>query len=846
MDAPRIVVLVLLLLILWASPETKTVSPSQQRQLDRFLIQERHDLAVLQRSGYGDLDAGQNKWVNVTGLREQDGYAWDLLPKVQERVRQQAETISSAWHVSTGLENNDIADDRISTSNASFTAISPDQRTPLYHNLTSIVHGRWVRSKVATDSPAPRLNLTKLVPDVMYTTNHYSRNITGLEGELRIRIRDTEDEESSTSDTSLKQIIADVTVQDKSSSGDGWEMAMHGVHHLLDGSVVLVTTSRRFAGIFALPHFALSPQSFTSTRQLLNQSLIETIELQERASETNTFSPWSSSPLSQSDLLFPTPKCEYIVYLQQHLINAASSDVESIESELRHPTGRWNVPSPPVKMSAVLFSPDCGFVLESKGPPDFAPQYGQHLQGPKMETYLRSSRRAILAFAVTICAQLWFLLRQMKDASTPSTRSRISFYTVSMMTMGDGFVCMSLLITSALGDSVFLPMVATAFIAFLCVSFFGMKFLMDIWTVQAPERDERRRQQERRDAAASLASAPSASTPSTEAASTALDTLPLPVTAPRPASSDVPSTMTPQAPEANVRDQPSTTQGTIQPVPTVDRARQELSALYTRFYLLLVLLLFLTLYSTMWPPLLRKLYIRLLSICYLSYYIPQIHRNIIRNCRKPFQWRFVAGQAVLRLLPFSYFYLHEDNVLFVETNSNWMLVLVGWVWIQVCILVSQELFGPRCLVPKTLSGLFPAAYDYHPILREDEENGNSMPLGFTQATTASSQEVTSAMPSSFSNAAVREDKKDGHDQKGKRCFDCAICMQQLEVPVVARDTEGGSNSAAGFGAGVKELLFTHRQYMVTPCRHIFHSVCLESWMRYRLQCPICRDNLPPL
>ncbi|KAL8966694.1 MAG: hypothetical protein Q9183_003252, partial [Haloplaca sp. 2 TL-2023] len=423
MDAPRIVVLVFLLLILWASPETKTVSPSQQRQLDRLLVQERRDLALLQISSYGDLDAGQDKWINVTGLRKQDGYAWNLLPKVRERARQQAETISSAWHLSTGLENNDVVDDtKSTTSNASSSVTSPDQRAPLYHNVTSIVHGRWVRSKVAAGSPAPSLNLTNLVPNVIYNTNHYSRNITGPEGELRIRIHDTDHEKSTPSDTSLRQITADLTVQDESSSGDGWEMAMHGVHHLLDGSIVLVTTSQRFAGIFTLPQFALSRDSFISTRQLLNQSLAETIQVQESASETNTFSPWSSSPQSQSDLLFPTPHCEYIVYLQQYPINVASSNVDSIESELRHPTGRWNVPSPPVRMSAVLFSPDCGFVLESKGPPDYAPQHGQHLEGPKIETYIRSSRRAILAFAMIVCAQLWVLLRQMKDASTPSTR----------------------------------------------------------------------------------------------------------------------------------------------------------------------------------------------------------------------------------------------------------------------------------------------------------------------------------------------------------------------------------------------------------------------------------------
>ena len=71
-------------------------------------------------------------------------------------------------------------------------------------------------------------------------------------------------------------------------------------------------------------------------------------------------------------------------------------------------------------------------------------------------------------------------------------------------------------------------------------------------------------------------------------------------------------------------------------------------------------------------------------------------------------------------------------------------------------------------------------------------------------------------------------------------IDCAICCEVLEVPVVkAGETDP---AATGGVAGV----FARRAYMVTPCRHIFHSACLEGWMRFRLQCPICREELPPL
>nr|KAJ3423051.1 hypothetical protein HK105_003877 [Polyrhizophydium stewartii] len=34
-------------------------------------------------------------------------------------------------------------------------------------------------------------------------------------------------------------------------------------------------------------------------------------------------------------------------------------------------------------------------------------------------------------------------------------------------------------------------------------------------------------------------------------------------------------------------------------------------------------------------------------------------------------------------------------------------------------------------------------------------------------------------------------------------------------------------------------------YMVTPCHHIFHTECLERWMEVKLECPVCRSELPP-
>ena len=572
----------------------------------------------------------------------------------------------------------------------------------------------------------------------------------------------------------------------------------------------------------------MTENSFSLALQLLNKTLINAIERQESLSGSAALNPWSSSPRSPSDTVFPSPRCEYIVYLQQHGTGLTNAELSSIEEELRYPTGAWLPAAPPIKMTALIFSPDCGFVLESKGSPDYEPQMGTHLNGPKIESYIRQGRRCVFSFALTLCVQIFLLKRQMKDSSTPSSRSRVSFYAVVMIAMGDGFVCMAFMVGSMLVDSAFLPLISTAFLAFLCVSFFGMKFLMEIWTVQAPERQER----ERREAAANPpppAPAPHASSSTPIITAAGADTLPLPVTARRPTDTGATPVILP--PDQDTAAAEATDAITTQPTAqtTLGSARQEMGALYSRFYVLMFSIVFLSLHAMSWPNTLRSIYTNLLAFSYLSFWIPQIHRNVIRNCRKALRWEFVIGQSILRLMPFVYFYTIQDNVLFTETDTNALLVLMAWLWLQVWALISQEILGPRFFVP---NGWAPPAYDYHPVLREDadEESGASLPIGFTQAPTASS-------PSSATTTKPGDITGDG-----KKTFDCAICMQNLEVPVIPAGGGQGESSASSLGTNI----FSRRAYMVTPCRHVFHSACLEGWMRYRLQCPICRESLPPL
>lgn len=45
---------------------------------------------------------------------------------------------------------------------------------------------------------------------------------------------------------------------------------------------------------------------------------------------------------------------------------------------------------------------------------------------------------------------------------------------------------------------------------------------------------------------------------------------------------------------------------------------------------------------------------------------------------------------------------------------------------------------------------------------------------------------------------------------------------------------------------LKRLRSDKKKVMSAPCRHKFHSPCLIYWMTIKMECPICRNPLPPL
>lgn len=758
MEGPRVVVLVVLLLFIFLTPD----QPAQRRAfVDVETVQSKREteLNVLTNGSYGQLNPLAGSWLNLTGFRKDDGYQWNTLAKVQQWSRNQFDT---AWK---GIDRN--------------------RGLPIYDQFSGEIRGDFIQ--VQPPNPAPQLNLTVLDPKKEYMTELYERNVTEDKGELTLSLFDFHPVASH--ETSA--IKGDLSMWTESAPGNGWQARLQGVH-LPSGQVIMSTTTSKFDSLFALPHFALDNETFNSSISVMNNTV-------HRA--------WENSFEDMSDGLAFAPQCELIVWLQPkpHRYDGldpsqTSIFLQQVEKELTSPQGAPIGLPPLLSFSAVVFSPDCGYVLEASS-----------LFGPKVEAYWTLAQRLVFSFVMVIALQIALLKRQMEKAATPSTKSRIAYPGIVIAALGDGLLLFALIALLMIDEAAFLTIASAAFLACIHVAFLEVKFVFDIWTVQVgdPARAEQERQRRTTPPAstASTTTIPPASTSVSSAPIAAATTqlpgsLPLPVTAPRPEGA---------TPIIIPSDQGSPLQAEI------PSTRASFAAIYSRFYFSLVMLMFFSLWALSWPRPLRSAYTNLLIFAYFSFWWPQIYRNTMRNCRKALTWEYVIGSSLLRAVPALYWYFADHNILSTDTSPSTAFILLGWLWLQVAILLSQQFLGPRLLVRESWC---PPAYDYHPVLREDDVEAGGMSIGL------------------LASASEAKDK----DDKTRKVFDCAICMNEIDVPVLAKSES--SEGVVGRGAGAAWL--EQRNYMVTPCRHIFHADCLEGWMNLRLVCPVCREALPPL
>ncbi|KAK3059523.1 hypothetical protein LTS18_010625, partial [Coniosporium uncinatum] len=330
--SPRTTLLLLALLWLFFSQDssqpTSSSSPTSPRSSalhnpssrahavtpEDIIARETAALDALGSSTYGDFDPARGRWVNVTGLREEDKGVlpwWGRLGDVRTRVGEQRVRVLGKETAGRTLEGGYFGWGKGRQDGGEGEGAGKadqegggQEELVLWRNVSGWVRGSWIRVNGFEDTGLGEGGKAVLGGNSSgYAAGQaYTRNVTGHEGKMSLSFteRDTgqkqvrlgEEEEDG---DAVRGIAADISIFDETASGEGWKAKMYGVHYLDTGAIMLATTSEKFAGIFALPHFALSNYTFGAARGVLNRTISHATEKQRRASEREFVgNPWTS------------------------------------------------------------------------------------------------------------------------------------------------------------------------------------------------------------------------------------------------------------------------------------------------------------------------------------------------------------------------------------------------------------------------------------------------------------------------------------------------------------------------------------------------------------------------
>ncbi|KAG5518599.1 hypothetical protein PMAC_002995 [Pneumocystis sp. 'macacae'] len=429
----------------------------------------------------------------------------------------------------------------------------------LYHNITGYVHGEW--HKLLTHS-----NNT-LVPKY---AERFEKLLSYNKGLLSIFF-----EESILNGNRITD--ATLSIQDK--TGNLYEnISLRGIHFGDNGSMILTSSSSKFPSLITIPLFTFNNFTFQKSLILITQILEQQIkQLQDNVPRNKKIQIHNDNN---------NEYCEFVVYLQLLPIhNNKEPKLKEIEKDLQIPNGLPYSLIPPIILSGIIMSPDCKFSL------DF-----NNITGIKKEKYYSDVNKITFWQSLLVIIQIYLLIKQMNETSTPSSISKISFWSIWIQASLDGYTCIIFLSTSISHNSIFLSSITTSFLSFTLVAIFGMRYLLIIHRIQQPE--TRITTVER---------------PNQE---TSEETVPL------------------NQQEHMNQNQTNRTQQS-------EYNNSSISTIYTQFYLFLLVIVLIFPQIMLLPANKRQYVIYTITFTAFSFWWPQIIRNSLKGYRRPFLWSYL-------------------------------------------------------------------------------------------------------------------------------------------------------------------------------------------------------------
>ena len=299
---------------------------------------------------------------------------------------------------------------------------------------------------------------------------------------------------------------------------------------------------------------------------------------------------------------------------------------------------------------------------------------------------------------------------------------------------------------------------------------------------------------------------------------------------------------------------------------TTEVLRRQIAMLHLRFYCAMAASFLLFFYI---GDKYRTLYILTLY----SFWVPQIIMNVLTEAKTPMHTSYIYGMSVTRMLAPLYLFGIRNNFLrevYPEAPYDPFMcqMLVLWVGIQTALLIGQGKYGARFLIPARFlppkfdysrpipaAMLPPGALDVPTNMEAMEDREDSLRLSPNSERQSLISE-TSPSRGRHTTAETTRNRIRGKNRATRSESGMMTTEEHHTTTSATSDVTSSSPTNNGNSSSLHSLecsicyepidVRKRHDYMLAPCNHLFHRECLVQWMDVKMECPICRTELPAL